>query len=400
MAWPVAAGLLRRRAGVVRAVDDVSFFVRRGETLGLVGESGCGKSTVARSIVRLVRPDAGRILFRSRALGGAEGVVDLLRLSEAELFHVRREVQLIFQDPTASLNPRLRVRESLREPFRIQRRDLPLREVDARIAELAGTVGLSPAVLERFPHELSGGQRQRVGIARALALHPQLVIADEPVSALDVSVQGQVLNLFADLQERFALTYLFIAHDLAVIRHISDRVAVMYLGKIVEVAPCDALFRRPAHPYTEALLAAALVPDPDRRRPRVVLAGPPPSPLDPPGGCRFHPRCPYARAPERRRRCAGETPPLVPIGGGHFVACHFAGELTLRGVAAVRPRFESRRVAPRPTSGDESRPGSRGQMRPPGELQPALAAAARPETRTARRAPPRGGRTVNEHRSR
>ncbi|MCA1635635.1 MAG: dipeptide ABC transporter ATP-binding protein [Acidobacteria bacterium] len=291
---------------VVRAVDGVTFEIVRGETLGLVGESGCGKSTVGRCLLRLIEPTRGEIYFGGedvRALGGG----DLRRL--------RREMQIIFQDPYASLNPRLKVRDIVGEPFRIHRIGAK-GERGERVAELMRKVGLDPDYMHRYPHEFSGGQRQRIGIARALALNPKLIVADEPVSALDVSVQAQVINLLEDLQAEFDLTYLFISHGLAVVEHISDRVAVMYLGRIVEVASAEELYANPLHPYTRALLSAIPIPDPTRKRERIVLKGDVPTPINPPSGCRFHTRCPEA-IPE----CSRIDPDLREVSSGHTVAC-------------------------------------------------------------------------------
>jgi oligopeptide/dipeptide ABC transporter ATP-binding protein len=291
---------------VVRAVDGVTFEILRGETLGLVGESGCGKSTVGRCLLRLIEPTRGEILFGGedvRALGGG----DLRRL--------RREMQIIFQDPYASLNPRLKVRDIVGEPFVVHRIGTK-GERRERVAELLRKVGLDPDYMNRYPHEFSGGQRQRIGIARALALNPKLIVADEPVSALDVSVQAQVINLLEDLQKEFDLTYLFISHGLAVVEHISDRVAVMYLGRIVEVASAEELYANPLHPYTRALLSAIPIPDPTRKRERIVLKGDVPTPINPPSGCRFHTRCPEA-IPE----CAQIDPDLREVAPGHTVAC-------------------------------------------------------------------------------
>ncbi len=304
--YPLRAGLLSKRSGAVRAVDGVSFEVARGETLGLVGESGCGKTTVARLVLRLEPPSAGGIRF-----DGA----DLLALSPAALRAKRRELQIVFQDPMSSLNPRMTVGEILAEPLHVHRvaRGAAL---DARVAELLEQVGLPASWRQRYPHEFSGGQRQRIGVARAIALGPKLVVCDEAVSALDVSVQAQVLNLLLELRVRLGLAYLFISHDLSVVRHVSDRVAVMYLGQIVEQAPSAALFGAPAHPYTQALLSAIPVPDPRRRRDRIVLAGDVPSPADPPAGCRFHTRCPYVMP-----RCKREEPPAYRVGEGHEARC-------------------------------------------------------------------------------
>ena len=321
--FPIYKGFSRRVTGQVRAVDDVGFSVAEGETLGLVGESGCGKTTVARCILRAHVPTAGQMLFRA-----ADGeTVDLAGVSRRELRPLRPQLQMIFQDPYASLNPRMSLADIVGEPLLVNGlRDRRARL--ARVAELLRLVGLRPEFMPRFPHAFSGGQRQRIGIARALALHPRLVVADEPVSALDVSVQAQILNLMMDLQKTLGLTYLFIGHNLSVVKHVCDRVAVMYVGKIVETAPTAELYRAPRHPYTAALLAAVPVPDPRHRGEDGELRGEVPSPANPPSGCYFHPRCPFAV-----ERCRSETPVLREISPGHLVGCHRAEELSLTGVA-------------------------------------------------------------------
>src|SRR5438067_7541528 len=307
--FPIRKGVLQREVGRVHAVDDVSFAVREGETLGLVGESGCGKSTLGRTLVRLLEPTDGEIIFQGKPIE---------RLGTRSLRPLRREMQMVFQDPYASLNPRKRVGTIVSDPMRIH--NLGSRDDQKRrVGEILETVGLSPEHYNRFPHEFSGGQRQRIGIARALALRPKLIIADEPVSALDVSIQSQMLNLLDDLQTELHLTYLFIAHDLGVVRHVSDRIAVRYLGKLVELSPAEELYDRPIMPYTEALLSAVPIPDPDLSdaRERIVLEGDVPSPINPPTGCRFHPRCRYMTD-----ICAQVEPPLVDYGNGHLAACH------------------------------------------------------------------------------
>jgi oligopeptide/dipeptide ABC transporter ATP-binding protein len=327
--FPVRSTSWRRRISEhVHAVDNVSLEVRRGETLGVVGESGCGKSTLGRLLVRLHEPTSGTVRFDGK---------DITRLSRSALRPVRREMQMIFQDPYASLNPRKRVIQIVGDPFRIHHIGGE-QEIRKKVQELLEVVGLSAHHVNRFPHEFSGGQRQRIGVARALALAPQLIVADEPVSALDVSIQAQVVNLLDDLQDEFGLTYVFIAHDLGVVRHVSDRIAVMYLGVIVEVAPADDLYARPVHPYTEALLSAIPVLDtgdrePAPRRERIVLEGEVPSSIDPPAGCRFHPRCRYAT-----EICRTERPPLEDFGGGRWAACHhpLAGAVRMEGVSDAR----------------------------------------------------------------
>ncbi|NWG46460.1 MAG: ATP-binding cassette domain-containing protein [Alphaproteobacteria bacterium] len=308
--FPVTAGLLGRQVGSIKAVDGVSFALKRGETFSLVGESGCGKSTTALSVLRMNRPTAGRIIFDGTEISALEG---------AALRPFRRRIQMVYQDPFGSLNPRASVRDIIGEPLVVHGLASSRAAYEARIAELMGLVGLLPDMASRYPHEFSGGQRQRIGIARALALDPDLLILDEPVSALDVSIQAQVVNLLMDLQERLGLTYLFIAHDLSVVRHISDRIGVMYLGRIVEVADRDALFGDPRHPYTQALLAAVPTPDPEREaaRPHTIIAGEVPSVRNPPPGCRFHPRCPNAFAP-----CRTDGPELRALEGSRLAACH------------------------------------------------------------------------------
>ncbi len=321
--FPIQKGFRRRIVGYVRAVDDVSFSINQGETLGLVGESGCGKTTTARCVLRAYEPTSGEMLFRA----GNGQVVDLARLSRKELRPVRPQIQMIFQDPYGSLNPRMPIFDIVGEPLLVNgMRDRRMRV--ERVAELLRLVGLRPEFMQRFPHAFSGGQRQRIGIARALALHPRLVVADEPVSALDVSVQAQILNLMLDLQRELHLTYLFIGHNLSVVKHICDRVAVMYVGKLAEMASAQELYSAPRHPYTAALMAAVPVADPRHRSGDVELKGEVPSPANPPSGCYFHPRCPHAVD-----RCRAEVPALREISPGHAVSCHRAEELALRGVA-------------------------------------------------------------------
>ena len=307
--FPVRAGLLQRVVNHVKAVDDVSFFVKKGETLGLVGESGCGKTTVGRTMLRLIEPTGGAVKFEGQ---------DVFSMKPRELKTTRRDMQIIFQDPYASLDPRVPIGESVMEGLHIHRIGSPKERVDIMLETLK-KVGLESYHSRRYPHEFSGGQRQRIGIARALALRPKFIICDEPVSALDVSIQSQVLNILKDLQQEFGLTYLFIAHNLSVVEHVSNRVAVMYLGKMVEMTSREELFRNPLHPYTQALMSAIPVPNPRLKRQRTILKGDVPSPLNPPKGCRFHPRCPVAI-----EKCSQDEPPFLEVNPDHWVACWLA----------------------------------------------------------------------------
>ncbi|MBS3848565.1 ABC transporter ATP-binding protein [Devosia sp. BSSL-BM10] len=324
--FPITAGWLKKQVGQIKAIDDVSLDIRKGETFGLVGESGSGKSTVARLMLRAYSLTDGQILFR-----GADGsVTDLSSLTDRQMRTMRREMQMIFQDPYSSLNPRMTLLELVGEPLKIHGVGTPA-EIRDRVSELLQVVGLRPEYINRYPHAFSGGQRQRIGIARALALNPSFIAADEAVSALDVSVAAQNINLLQDLQEKFGLTYLFITHDLGMVEHISDRVGVMYLGRLMETAPTDKLFAKPLHPYTEALMAAVPQPDPrgNRTRKRVPLKGEIANAANPPSGCSFHPRCPYAQP-----KCSAEVPALRSVAGDRQVRCHFAEELSLIGVTA------------------------------------------------------------------
>jgi peptide/nickel transport system ATP-binding protein len=321
--FPIYRGILQRVVGNVKAVDGVSFFLREGEVLGLVGESGCGKTTTGRCVLRAVEPTVGKVLFRDEQMGE----VDVTGLSEAQLRTFRRHTAMIFQDPYSSLNPRMTLLDIVGEP--LLNNGVHGAERRERVEQLLQMVGLRPEYIVRYPHAFSGGQRQRIGIARALALNPQFVVCDEPVSALDVSIQAQTLNLLQDLQDELGLTYLFVAHQLNVVEHICDRVAVMYVGKLVEMADTEALFQTPLHPYTEALMGAVPRPDPRLRRERQVLEGEVANPANPPPGCYFHPRCPYAIP-----RCAAKEPALRELRSEHYVKCHRAEELTLRGISA------------------------------------------------------------------
>jgi peptide/nickel transport system ATP-binding protein len=322
--FPIRRGFFRKVVGHVKAVDDVNFFVHEGETLGLVGESGCGKTTTGRCILRAHDPTAGQILYRDPELG----LVDIAQLELEDLRKIRRSVRMIFQDPYASLNPRMTLLEIVGAPLRAMG-IAKGKELEDRVAEMLTLVGLRPEYMRRYPHAFSGGQRQRIGVARALAPGPKFVVCDEPVSALDVSVQAQILNLLKDLQERMGLTYLFVAHDMSVVAHICDRVAVMYVGKLVEMASTADLFSSPKHPYTEALMSAIPLPNPRPREKRILLTGEVANPANPPSGCYFHPRCMYAKD-----ICKVEDPSLEEVAPGHFAKCHFARELSLTG--AVR----------------------------------------------------------------
>jgi oligopeptide/dipeptide ABC transporter ATP-binding protein len=325
--FPVRKGVLKRVVAHLKAVDGIDMYIKEGETLGLVGESGCGKTTTGWTILRMVNPTTGDIIFRSKKLAGPGEEykeVDVASATRKQLKLLRQDMQLIFQDPYSSLNPRMTVGAIVGEPLLVHG-IAQGSELEDRVRSLLNAVGLKPDHMKRFPHEFSGGQRQRIMIARALAPDPQLIVADEPVSALDVSIQAQVLNLLEDLQKKFGLTYLFIAHDLSVVRYISNRVAVMYLGKIVELAETDELFANPKHPYTEALMSAVPVPDPDSNAERIRLEGDVPSPVNPPPGCNFHPRCGYVQA-----ICKTDNPVYRDVGSNHFVTCHFANSLALR----------------------------------------------------------------------
>lgn len=337
--FPIREGIVfRREVGRVHAVDDVSFELAGGETVGLVGESGCGKTTLSRALMRLLDPTEGRITFRG---------TDISHAGRRALRPLRREMQMVFQDPFASLNPRKTVRQIVAAPLRLH--GTSAGEAGRRVGKLLKRVGLSPEHAARYPHEFSGGQRQRIGIARALALEPRLIVLDEPVSALDVSVQAQIVNLLEDLQDELGLSYLFVAHDLSVVRHVSDRIAVMYLGKLMEVSPAEELYTRPIHPYTEALLAAIPVPDPreNRARARVTVSGEPPNPIDPPSGCVFHPRCPHATDV-----CREVEPPLTRYPDGHLAACHHPRHVSARDLSAAERSSQS------PLSAGEQLPGA------------------------------------------
>lgn len=326
--FPIRAGLFGRQVGEVKAVDDVSFTIYEGETLGIVGESGCGKSTTGRTILRLYEPTAGDIVFEGKSL---------LSLNAEEMRKARRDLQMVFQDPYSSLNPRKKVFDILEEPLIVHGIG-NAKERKEMVYDLLREVGLDKHHAQRYPHQFSGGQRQRIGIARALSVKPKFIVADEPVSALDVSIQSQVLNLLQDLQEKYKLTYLFIAHDLSVVKHISNRVAVMYLGRVVELADSEELYKNPIHPYTQALLSAVPIPDPEVKRERIILKGDLPSPANPPKGCAFHPRCPYAMDV-----CKSERPDFTDQGGGHFVACHLVND-PVKEVKVQTDRVETEKI--------------------------------------------------------
>jgi len=336
--FPIRSGVVfERHVADVKAVDGVTFSIKRGETLGLVGESGCGKTTVGRTILRLYEPTGGRILFEGRDIAGLSGV---------DLRNLRRRMQMVFQDPYSSLNPRQNVGNIIAEPL-IVHGVASGADVDNKVRDLLEVVGLPSDAGNRYPHEFSGGQRQRIGLARSLALNPDLIVADEPVSALDVSIQAQIINLLEDLQDEFDLTYLFVAHDLAVVRHISDRIAVMYLGKIMEIAPAAKLYDEPLHPYTKALLSAVPIPDPvvERTRDRMLIPGDLPSPVNPPAGCRFHTRCPFVQ----RERCPDEVPELRELRSGQHVACHWAEEIADGKIRPHENPFDSASAPGSPT---------------------------------------------------